>query len=479
MLTPVRFDRNGAPQEAFYRFAALKARCVLPFWARNFSFEMVARNRADAYERWTRHQGDSIALIDSFGNVILQGDVRNVQKDGRFVRYQIDGTEKRHADERYTTSITPTTTVSDALVTVLKGVTPAVHADAANFEANSSQVQQVAQIVEDRGITAGELIKAVLTVSVPLNYTTYDYWVASRGLAQGQLRTPVAYYKKRADSGAAAWYVGVNELLPADVGQHIYQYASKVTVVYDWMVGTHDGSNGAQNLTDSTLSFLTEGARQGDIAANLTSDWTAAVTGFSLSYTRANMLPDGSNVWNNGDVYAIHLKQPATLTVSDTASLWTAEAILDGEGLSKQQATQLANNYLANYSNPVFQDAFSIGSPMIRHRSGGQWPLWYLLVQPTMVRVRGWDEKALFGQTAWNSNEGLWTTAVDFDYDRMTATVTPNLPPDRLDDRLANAGIIGGTKPQAAHRDPHGNVIGEGLPRSTAWQHVGQTTPPF
>lgn len=459
MLTPVRFDRNGAPQEAFYQFAALKARCVLPYWARNFSFEMVARNRADAYERWTRHQGDSIALIDSFGNVILQGDVRNVQKDGRFVRYEVDGTEKRHADERYTTKITPSTTVSDAMVTVLNAVTPAVYADAANFEANASQVQQVAQIVDEVGITAGELIKAVLTVSVPLSYTTYDYWVTSRGLARGQLRTPAAYYKKRVDSGAAAWYLGVNDLLPADVGQHIYQYASQVTVLFDWLVGTHDGSSNVQNLTDSTVDFIVEGARQGDVAANVTQGWTAAITGFSLSNTRANMLPDGfpaTEDWDNGDVYAIHLKQPATVTVSDTASLWTAEAVLDGTGLSKQQATQLANNYLSVYSKPVFQDSFSIGSPMIRHRSGGRWPLWYLLVQPTMVHVRGWDEMALFGQTAWNSNEGVWTTAVDFDYDRMTASVTPNLPPDTLADRLADAGIIGGTKPHAPHRGATG-----------------------
>lgn len=85
--------------------------------------------------------------------------------------------------------------------------------------------------------------------------------------------------------------------------------------IYHGIQGSHDGTSGASDLTDSSMNFVNLGIQNGDIVRNITDGSIAAVTAVSTNTLTLSSLTLGvDNDFDAGDEYEIYSNMSGTAT---------------------------------------------------------------------------------------------------------------------------------------------------------------------
>ena len=460
-LRIARFSLDGLYCHEDYglNHSGLMIRCALPGWGQKAWFVARAASQARARNQHQQAHGQRILIYDAAGPV-WQGWVMAVDIDGRWIRYEAAGTyQVRMRDDWYSPTIDVSDTVSDFMQVMLTAVAPAVYVNAANFASNATEIGDVfVQAVEEgEGLLAADVIPALLAMR-DSSYNLYDFWLQPRRWANARPQYDAAHYVQRVKTRVRAdWYVRQNDLVESDRQQHshIYDYSDSATVAYGHVTGTSSvPAPPTYYLYDPTVNFHALGVTVGDMATDLTRSAGGApvymyVAGISED---GHTLTGGSGYnWYTGAVghdYRIKLQQlgNVTVTASGTTNLWSSVGqIFEAPELDQTQASQLAAELAATYSNPVYQEPFTIGGRFVRDTNGGRWPLWSLLRKPGyMVQLDRYEYDTSGNEIDIINRRGLFTSALDYNHDERTITVTPNEPSDRLDVRLQAFGIVDG-----------------------------------
>ena len=460
-LRIARFSLDGAYCHEDYglNHSGLMIRCALPGWGQKAWFVARAPSQARARNQHQRAHGQRILIYDAAGPV-WQGWVMAVDIDGRWIRYEAAGTyQVRMRDDWYSPTIDVSDTVTDFMQAMLTAVAPAVYVNATNFASNATAIGDVfvRAVEEGEGLLAADVIPALLAMR-DSSYNLYDFWLQPRRWANARPQYDAAHYAQRDKTRAwADWYVLQNDLVESDRQQHshIYDYSDSATVAYGHVTGTSSvPAPPTYYLYDPTVNFHALGVTVGDMATDLTRSAGGApvymyVAGISED---GHTLTGGSGYnWYTGAVghdYSIKLQQlgNVTVTASGTTNLWSSVGqIFEAPELDQTQASQLAAELAATYSNPVYQEPFTIGGRFVRDTNGGRWPLWSLLRKPGyMVQLDRYEYDTSGNEIDIINRRGLFTSALDYNHDERTITVTPNEPSDRLDVRLQAFGIVDG-----------------------------------
>jgi hypothetical protein len=447
------------------KFNQLEVRCNLPGWLEKLSFIVRARNRPDALNRKDRDFGSRIVVADNDA-VIAHAYVYAVDVDGIHVRYECTGAWRRHLNQFYVGPIDPADDIATVLKDILSTNVPAVVVRATNFDDNATTAKDLfrREIESGLGVLPQDAVKAILQMRGPSEtnvYPLYDYYTAPQDLLAGLPQLDMAYYRQRDMTRThTTWYIRSRDLLPGDAGEHshIYDYQSTVTVAYGKVQGTATGGS-ANLLIDTTKNFAEEGVRIQDLCTHLTDNLAAWVVAISTTTNPNDTLSTpGLNWGGGGDSYSITLEVPAYKSVQASGTvydeLWTSVAApYEFLELNSTQATQLAGELVQDLSNPILQQPFTIGSNRVRTITGGYRPAWWLLREPSYMRIVDNSISNNADNIDLIERIGLFTTALDYSHDDRTMTVTPTQPSDRLDVRLQSAGILSGQGTEPAHRD--------------------------
>lgn len=446
------------------QFNGLEIRCNLPGWLEKLSFIVKARSRMDALDRRERDFGTRIVVADNDA-VMAHAYVYAVDVDGVHVRYECTGPWRRHANQFYIGPIDPADDIVTVLQDVLSTNVPAVYVNSRNFDANTTTAKDLfrREIESGLGILPVDAVRAILTMRGPSDagvYPLYDYYCAPRDLLAGLPQLDEAFYQSRDMTRThTQWYIRARDMLPGDAGEHshIYDYQSTVTVGYGKVQGQATGGS-ANLLIDTTKNFAEEGVRVQDLITSLVDNLSCWVVAISTTTNPNDTLSTPGISWSADEDYSITLEVPAYKSVQASATayqdLWTSVAApFELMELNSTQAAQLAGELAQDLSNPILQQPFTIGSNRIRTITGGVRPVWWLLRQPSYMRVvdSGFNNNADNIDLA--ERIGLFTSALDYSHDDRTMTVTPTQPSDRLDVRLQSAGILSGQGVEATRRD--------------------------
>jgi len=455
--------------------SGFEARCNLPGWLEKMSFWVKAKHKPDALERKDRDFGTRMVVQDN-DRVVLHGYVYAVDVDGLHVRYECVGPWRRHANQFYVGPIDPADDIATVLQDVLSTNVPAVYVNALNFDANATAAKDLfrQEIEAGLGVLPVDAVKAILSMRGPSEtnaFPLYDYYCLPRDLVNGLPQLDTAVYAVRdKERTYADWYIRRRDLLPEDAGEHshIYEYQSTVTIAYGKVQGTATGG-GANQLIDTSKNFLEEGVQVQDMATNLTTDSSAWVAGISTTTNPNDTLAVVGVDFGGNPEYSIRFSYDRRVYQSAQASgtaytdLWTSVAApYEFPELNSTQAAQLAGEMVADLSNPILQQPFTIGSGYVRDVNGGYWPVWALLRRPSYIRL----VDSAISNNADNidliERLGMFTTALDYSHDDRTLTVTPTQPSDRLDVRLQSAGILPGQTIEPVHRGMGWPTFGRG-----------------
>lgn len=446
--------------------SGLEVRCNLPGWLEKMSFWVKAKHRPDALERKDRDFGTRMVVSDN-DRVVVHGYVYAVDVDGLHVRYECVGPWRRHANQFYVGPIDPADDVATVLQDALSTNVPAIHVDANNFDDNATTAKDLfrTEIESGLGVLPVDVVKAILSMRGPSEenaYPLYDYYCLPRDLVNGLPQLDTAVYEVRdKERSYADWYIKRRDLLPDDAGEHshIYDYQSTVTIAYGKVQGTATGG-GANQMIDTTKNFLELGVQPRDLITNLDSNlsaWIAAINTTTNPNDTLAVVGIDFGTPANPD-YSISLEKlayaSATQATGDAyTDLWTSVAApYEFQQLNSTQAAQLAGEMVADLSNPILQQPFTIAGGHVRDVNGGYWPVWALLRRPSYIRITDNGISNNADNIDLIERVGMFTTALDYSHDDRTMTVTPTQPSDRLDVRLQSAGILPGQGVEPVHR---------------------------
>ena len=479
-LRIARFSLDGLYCHEDYgqQFSGLMVRCALPGWGQKAWFEARARNQAAARNQHQRAHGQRILLYDATGPV-WQGWIMATEIDGRSIRYEVAGTYAvRFRDAWYAPTLVVSDSISAFMRDMLLAVVPAVYVSGSNFATNTTAIGDLflQAIEEGDGVLAADVIPALLAMR-DSSYNLYDFRLQPRNWANARPQYDAAIYEQRVKTRARAdWYVRRADLTEADRAEHshIYDYRDNVEVAYGRVTGTTSvPAPPTYYLYDPTVNFHALGVTVGDMATDL----TRSAGGAPVYMYVAGMSEDGHTLtggsgynWYTGAAghdYSIKLQEPGrvTATATGTTNLWSSVGkVVEAPELNQTQAAQLAEELAATYANPVYQEPFTIGGRYIRDRNGGKWPLWRLLHKPGyMVLTDRYEYANDTNQIDIPNRRGLYTSAVDYNHDERTLTVTPNEPSDRLDVRLQSFGIVDGQTIESGRGDDAAPPYGDRL----------------
>lgn len=158
-----------------------------------------------------------------------------------------------------------------------------------------------------------------------------------------------------------------------------------------------------------------------------------------------------AHIWdlkNDIDVsYGVGLGS-GTVSVSDADSIanyWQVKNKESFTDLDSTQATQYANNTLERDKDGVFQNSFVVGSANVANERGALYPLHRMIINPQKVQVTDFFPSGDYLNGDLDRFSTFRVTGMGYDHVSRTMRITPDLRDDRLDVRLADAGILGGT----------------------------------
>src|SRR5690606_15685234 len=180
--------------------------------------------------------------------------------------------------------------------------------------------------------------------------------------------------------------------------------------------------------------------------------------------------------YNDGDEYEVVLSEPVKgISVTGTANYWPVTRRFEAPALDQNQAAVLAARILDAYEGPVYQQSIAVGSRYVTGANGGRFPLWRLLVKPSIVRVQD-DTSGIYKDTfdLYGAN-GAYIVAASYNHDQGTISLTPNTFADTLGALLQRAGVIDGRVIEDVMRPApgegvHGGGHGHGRRGGTAGQ---------
>jgi hypothetical protein len=91
--------------------------------------------------------------------------------------------------------------------------------------------------------------------------------------------------------------------------------------------GTHNGSNGAATLLDTTADFVKWGVRTGDTVSNTTDGSSGIIISVTKTEIRVNLSSGTDNDWDNGDTYTVQVVPPQIKDIYEQLQLsyWERE----------------------------------------------------------------------------------------------------------------------------------------------------------
>lgn len=468
-LFAARYSLDGTtPLESFgERFSGLAIGTQLPGWLSKFEFAIRARSRADAMERERRQKGQQMVIYDNVDAIIARGWVRGIRREGLAITYECTGIWERLREIYFTGTRNPTSAVSttiDALIDLSSGVN-LINSLAANITANAAHTGDIGirEIEAGIGIEVAGTIEKLLAISD--GTSAFDWWTQEPRFEAGyKLGKALAYYQARPATGTPAWLIRQRDLLPDSgaIHSHIYDLASTAVVVPGRIIG-HAYTGGAGTnalLIDTQENWFTDyNVQPGDTvinrdfstSANINYGFVEEVGASSITAPLTNSGSGTNTDWHyavsyaGGDDYEIVLGEPTKgISVTGTANYWAVTRRYDAPALDQTQAAVLAARILEAYEGPVYQQSIAIGSRYITAANGGRFPLWRLLVKPSIVRVQ--DDTAGIYEDTFDlySTHGAYIVAASYNHDQGTISLTPNTFADTLGALLQRAGVIDG-----------------------------------
>jgi len=434
-LFAVRIGSNGR-QEFIERPSNIGLRFSMPGGMKKFTVEMRAMNKWDALARKSSHHGQRMLVVDGLlGRPIAQGEIGEVQPDGRFVKY-VCGTPWtiQHNATFDKTDYAPTETISEVIKNTLTVATFGISSDHSNIDSNTTTIDGY-KVGEILGSYPQEVIEAMIELGDGSG-NIWDYWLEPGPLNGAVASLPIPYYKQRVVYGTPDFFVGRVNLVKGQEGaSHIWERRTVTHVRYGYLQGTIDQNN-PMDINDGTANFKQDGVKVGDKAYNLTTGEVGEVTAISIDGT--SLEADIPGAWSIGDSYSIKLggsRVVATSTVSVSGA--TREVLEDRGELNLAQAQLLADARTQIYSEAINQQAIIIGSRYIQGRYGSKQPLWRVLMGGRYVAGQDIDIKPYTNST----QVAFFVTAGDYSYKDNRLRLVLERPDDRLDVLLRRAKI--------------------------------------
>jgi flagellin-like protein len=137
--------------------------------------------------------------------------------------------------------------------------------------------------------------------------------------------------------------------------------------------GAHDGLADAAVLTDTTASFITEGAVVGDTIRNTTDGSSSIITALTATTITGVLAGGTDNDWDIADAYEVDLDQVATVKFkatlgagADALSLSSATTLVTYSDANNQ----VTSTYAATFPTPLVDPAYWNSSWAIAGTSG-------------------------------------------------------------------------------------------------------------
>lgn len=323
--------------------------------------QVKARNKWDAYARYSSHHGQRAGVFAYLGYRPCTGFITAVDYGGAGrMLYTIEGpAPTRMLSELDTTVYSSAGAISTTITSILGNMPTRVdNAITSNIETNSTALGGWQPPVPQGGYPL-EMIQELLKVPNSSG-TIYHFWLVDEVMRHGRLRKWMPHYHGVASSAAADWVVGVDDIKDLSLSRNIKNIKTNVTVYYGTITGTHDGltrgatvtgthnaGGNSATLVDTTKNFKQAGVMRGDIVQNTTDGSFGVVASINTAvnpFDRINFDDDGmtggtDNDWDVSDAYSIkthasvgqHTGSNNAAALTDSGASFLAEGVFPGD----------------------------------------------------------------------------------------------------------------------------------------------------
>jgi len=222
--------------ERMDRPANIGIRWALPGGLQRLELTIKANSRRDAYERYTSHHGDYIAIMDIWCNrPIASGYVYEIVPDGQHVTYIVEGAWKRHNDQYETDSPASAATSSDSyLKSILTAHVPAVSSTQTYVLATGTNMGAVFEVDSLIGERPSSVVETVVSLGTSSSGEALDYWLVENFLNGIYPQLPLPYLVGR---NSLATYAPTYRLTRAmlkdfSMSTNIYKLENNTVIYY-------------------------------------------------------------------------------------------------------------------------------------------------------------------------------------------------------------------------------------------------------
>lgn len=265
-------DSGAAPLEIFHNAQIHGVYWSLAsFGVDRFELTVPTKNKLDAYERYSTHLGQRMALFSNDIRRPIGGNIVEVTlQAGNRVRYVVQGPGYRMKSTRILRTYPATTSLKNVVENITYRYMPyANNYDYTHIYTNSLTVGGWG-VKRPEGSTPAEAIEEICNFS-DASYRIRDYWLIDEPFAGTNLQKYTAWYRPRVATAEPSWLVSVSDLQDGGAGltRSLRDMTTSVKIYYGLVSGTITGLSGS-TVTDSAATFIADGVKPGDVIENKT-----------------------------------------------------------------------------------------------------------------------------------------------------------------------------------------------------------------
>lgn len=317
-------DTSAALLERFSNIQDAGVRWALDsFGVVRMEVTIAARGQYDAYDRYKNHHGQRLAFYGSDLYQPVSGNITAVEwLEGNLIRYIASGPVNRLNDRPNTTQYAATTTIRNALISVLgsyclidDGTTTSIASNTQTIEGWNPQHPQ--------GDYPAESIADLLAMSDSTN-RVYDFWLVDQPFSGTALRQFTPHYQPRSDSAGPDWIITRADIAPGglSLSRDINDFATTANVWYGLIASTAT-SGSDTTIGDTAVNFISGGVKPGDSVTNITKTASAKV----VTVTATLLTIDGGTFLRGTATGG------STTTLIDTTQNFVTAGVVVGDAL--------------------------------------------------------------------------------------------------------------------------------------------------
>lgn len=228
------------------------------------------KNRLEAYERYSTHLGQRLAVFGSDLARPMSGNIVEVRlEEGNRVRYVARGPGYRMNSRRILRTYPATTSLKNVVENIVYRYMP--YANNFNYDhiyTNSVTVGGWA-VTKPEGSTPADAMREILSFS-DASYRLRDFWLVDEPFNGTALQKFIAWYQPRVTTETASWTVNASDLQGGvQIARSLDGIATSVKIYYGLVTGTITAL-GTNTVTDSAATFISNNVKSGDIIENKT-----------------------------------------------------------------------------------------------------------------------------------------------------------------------------------------------------------------